>query len=166
MGSIVHSIVIFGYWMSRFNDRLVRELALEEGEADYRTRTGRLDKWKQVTKESAPSCVVAPSSDAACPLLLVANIVCQPCKNHSVRKHGRSTVHLLPNRNSMYVRQKGRRNKKGRNLWKSLRVIGSCKRSWSNRLTLQKDKRSQTGKKHPLVSPSVVLFWFEVPKMY
>ena len=30
--------------MSRFNDRLVRELALEEGEADYRTRTGRLDK--------------------------------------------------------------------------------------------------------------------------
>ena len=39
---------------TRWNERRLRELAQEEGADRYRSRTGRMDKWRQVAREAAP----------------------------------------------------------------------------------------------------------------
>lgn len=44
---------VAGFACPRFNERKLAELARAEGATEYRRRTGRMDKWRQLAKEAA-----------------------------------------------------------------------------------------------------------------
>ena len=50
---LLHSPLASGLPTLSFNEHKLAELAREEGSAEYRKRTGRMDKWRQVALEAA-----------------------------------------------------------------------------------------------------------------